>query len=117
MVIPGMADLSGDRAAASRFLPGATSMMLEMSVQDGENYLEAVAKAIRVDGIRVETHVLRGDPATTIADGARRLGAAIIILGTHGKSGMEAFWAGSVAHRVNSQSSVPLLLIPLKKRL
>ena len=91
MVVPGLSDLSGERAAASRFLPGATSKMLEMSAQDGENYLEAIAEAIREEGIEVEIHVLRGDPASTIANAAQRLGAGLIILGTHGKSGMEAF--------------------------
>lgn len=116
MVVPGLSDLSGERAAASRFLPGATSKMLEMSVQDGGRYLEALAEASRKEGIEVETHVLRGEPASTIAGAARGLGAGLIILGTHGRSGMEAFWEGSVAHRVSGESTVPLLLIPVRKQ-
>lgn len=116
MVVPGLSDLSGERAAASRFLPGATSRMLDMSVQEGAEYLEIKAKALRAEDIEVKTHVLRGDPAATIAIAARELKAGLVILGTHGKSGMEAFWAGSVAHKVSSQSTVPLLLIPLKRQ-
>jgi nucleotide-binding universal stress UspA family protein len=116
MVVPGLSDLSGERAAASRFLPGATSRMLEMSAQEGEKYLEAKARALSAEGVEVRTHVLRGDPAATIAQAARELEIGLVVLGTHGKSGMEAFWAGSVAHRVGSQSTVPLLLIPLKKQ-
>jgi nucleotide-binding universal stress UspA family protein len=115
MVVPGLSDLSGERAAASRFLPGTTSKMLELSMQDGGQYLEELAGGIRGEGIKVETRVMRGEPASTIAETARSLGAGLVVLGTHGKSGMAAFWAGSVAHRVSSQSTVPLLLVPLKK--
>ena len=39
----------------------------------------------------------------------------LIVLGTHGKTGMDAFWAGSVAHRICGQSRIPLLLIPVGK--
>jgi nucleotide-binding universal stress UspA family protein len=34
-------------------------------------------------------------------------------MGTHGKSGMDAFWSGSVAAQVSSRSRVPLLLVPV----
>jgi nucleotide-binding universal stress UspA family protein len=36
----------------------------------------------------------------------------MIVLGTHGKTGMGAFWAGSVAPRVPGQTDLPLLLVP-----
>ena len=48
-------------------------------------------------------------------DAVRRREIDLIVLGTHGKTGMDAFWAGSVAHRICSQSRVPLLLIPVGK--
>ncbi|MFZ5860703.1 MAG: universal stress protein [Spirochaetota bacterium] len=35
------------------------------------------------------------------------------MLGTHGRSGMKAFWKGSVAAKIVSLSSAPILLVPL----
>ena len=57
--------------------------------------------------------VLRGDPAEIIANSARETGTSLIVFATHRKSGMKAFWAGSVAHRVCSQCQVPMLLLPI----
>ena len=43
------------------------------------------------------------------------LGVDLIILGTHGKSGMDAFWSGSVTNKVCSECKIPLLLVPVSK--
>lgn len=56
--------------------------------------------------------VTRGDPAEQIAETAEELSASIIVLSSHGKRGMDAFWAGSVAPRVPSLTDLPLLLVP-----
>jgi len=39
--------------------------------------------------------------------------ADLIVFGTHGKTGMEAFWSGSVAPQVSQRSRLPVLLVPL----
>jgi nucleotide-binding universal stress UspA family protein len=57
--------------------------------------------------------VARGDPASTVAQIAERIGAGLIVLGTHGKAGTDAFWSGSTAPRIASKTSVPLLLVPV----
>jgi nucleotide-binding universal stress UspA family protein len=36
----------------------------------------------------------------------------LIVLGTHGKAGINAFWAGSVAPKIVSQTRLPVLLVP-----
>lgn len=113
VVIPGFGDLSGERAAAGRFLPGTMSRLLELSVKNAEEYLQPLLEALNGRGVEARSHVLRGDPASAIDASARRLHADLIVLATHGKSGMEAFWEGSVTHKVCSLSRVPLLLIPV----
>jgi len=65
------------------------------------------------EGFQASAHVLRGDPASVIVEAAAQAKIDLIVLGTHGKTGMDAFWSGSVAHRICSQSRVPLLLIPV----
>jgi nucleotide-binding universal stress UspA family protein len=114
-VIPDLATLSGEKAVASRLLPGTTSRLLELTTQDAEKYFGALEKSLCQEGFEASAHVLRGDPASVIVEAAERAKIDLVILGTHGKTGMDAFWAGSVAHRICSQSKVPLLLIPVGK--
>ncbi len=116
VVIPVIGTLSGQEAATSRFLPGTISKMLELSAGNAEEYLEAQSNALRSEHIEVDAFVLRGDPAAVIDSAAQRLKVDLIIMATHGKSGMDAFWAGSVGHKVSSRSRTPILLIPVSKR-
>ncbi len=115
VVIPGFKDLSGERAITSRFLPGTTTEMLEISVQNANEYLQAQLKQLQSQGFEASARVLRGDPATVINDIARHFQVDLIVMATHGKSGIDAFWAGSVSHKVSGLSRVPLLLIPIIK--
>ena len=57
--------------------------------------------------------VQRGDPAATIVRTAKRINADLVVLGTHGRAGQEAFWSESVAPQVIGRSHVPLLLVPV----
>lgn len=113
LVIPGMGTLSGQEAATSRFLPGTMSRILEMSVEKADEYLQVLLKALRSENMEADSRVLRGDPAAAIDSAALLLGVDLIVMATHGKSGMDAFWAGSVGHKVSSRSRVPILLIPV----
>ena len=114
MVVPRFGSLSGQMTVTSRFLPGTVSKMLELSVQSAEAYLKSLADMLINEGFVAGAHVRRGDPADSIVAIARQLQADVIVLATHGKSGMEAFWAGSVAHKVCSQCRIPILLVPVK---
>ena len=113
VVVPQFGSLSGQMSVTSRFLPGTVSRMLDISVQNAERYLQSLVEKLIGEGFTVTGHVRRGDPADHIFSLAQQLQADLIVLATHGKSGMEAFWAGSVAHRVCSRCSVPILLIPV----
>ncbi|MBF0505658.1 MAG: universal stress protein [Nitrospirae bacterium] len=115
VVIPGFGDLSGQGAVTSRFLPGTMSQILEMSVENAEEYLQNHVKEFGSQGIEAIAHVLRGDPAVVIDDSARKLQIDLIVMATHGKTGMDAFWQGSVSHKLSSRSRIPLLLVPVKK--
>jgi nucleotide-binding universal stress UspA family protein len=112
-VVPRFANRSGDMAVTGRMLPATTSRMLDMARQDAEAYITALADGLQSQGIAATPYVLRGDPAQTIVTAASRAPIDLIILATHGKSGMEAFWAGSVTNTICSRSRVPLLLTPV----
>ena len=114
-VIPDLANLAAGKAVASRLLPGTTKRLLDLATQDAERYFKEIEAGLRQEGFEASAHVLRGDPASVIVEAAVAAQIDMIVLGTHGKTGMDAFWAGSVAHRIVSQSRIPLLLIPVGK--
>ena len=110
-VVHTLGTLTGQRAAASRMLPGATAELLNLTEKSAQDYLRAKMAALQSTGLTVTAEVARGDPAKIIISTAHRIEADLIVLGTHGKSGIDAFWQGSVAPKVTSQSDVPLLLV------
>ncbi|MDD4052712.1 MAG: universal stress protein [candidate division Zixibacteria bacterium] len=105
-------DLSGPWVQSSRLLPGTTSRMLEMAVQEAQEYLDNLAKSLGQGQTPVTTEVLRGDPAQVIGEAAAVGGSDLIVVGTHGKIGTDAFWSGSVASKICLSCDTPLLLIP-----
>lgn len=52
-----------------------------------------------------------GDPAEEIDQFARDEGHDLIVMGTHGRSGLKRIWLGSVAERVTRTAHCPVLII------
>ncbi len=73
------------------------------------------AEELRADGVEVTTEVLRGDPAGVIRTAGRAWDADMIIMATHRRRGIRAFWEGSVAHKVASYARRPVLLVPVRE--
>ncbi len=115
-VVPTWETLSARKGATGRLLPGATRAALELEEEEARRQLAACVTGLRAEQVHVEGRVLRGDPALVIIRTAERLKAGVIVLGTHGKTGMDAFWSGSVAPRVATLTRIPLLLIPVGQR-
>jgi nucleotide-binding universal stress UspA family protein len=113
-VVPTPTTLSNGVGAAGRLLPGTAAAMLDMAEQDAGPYLERVAGGVRTAGVETITEVRRGDPADAIRTAAREWEADVIVMATHRRGGMQAFWEGSVAHRVASYARRPVLLVPVK---
>ncbi len=113
LVVPTLATLSGPHAAAGRLLPGATTELLELTQQEAEAHLFRHLTQLQAQGLSVKVEVGRGEPVATIIDTARKANVDLIVLGTHGRAGMDAFWAGSIAPKVSSRSHLPLLLVPI----
>ena len=107
--------LSGDRAATSRLLPATTLAMLDMTEEFMREYLEEQAVVWRAKGLHVTGRVRRGDVAKELSSEVARADCHLIVLGTHGRTGMDAFWSGSIAPKVVGQMRIPLLLVPVKK--
>lgn len=62
-------------------------------------------------GATPEVIVLDGDPVTEIARVAKERGASLLVMATHGRTGLKHFLLGSVAERVLKSTSCPVLLV------
>ena len=66
----------------------------------------------RLEGkVGYEVAACSGDPATEIVSAAGAFGADLIVMATHGRTGLKHFFLGSVAERVVRESPVPVLTI------
>jgi nucleotide-binding universal stress UspA family protein len=63
--------------------------------------------------VDTNAEVRRGDPVDEIVNYAGENTFDMVIIGTHGKSGARAFWAGSKASRILSRLKTPVLLVPV----
>ena len=115
MVIHKPGTLGGERAAVRQMLPGTVSALLEMEEQQGREYLRHCLVDLLGQDLQVEAEVKRGEPVAAITQAAESMPADLIVLGTHGKTGSDAFWSGSATPKIASRSHIPLLLVPVRE--
>lgn len=112
-IVPTLSTLSGEDAASGTLLPATTNAMLEIAEEEACEYLEEKLQRLSDQGVEATAEVERGDPAMEVVKSADDQKADLIFLGTHGKKGMGALWAGSVAPQIVSRSRLPILLVPV----
>ena len=113
-VVPTPSKLSGRLAATERFMPAATRAALGMTVENLKSYQRRQASEIEKRGVAVSGEVKSGDTASVIAQTAESCGASMVVIGTHGRRGGEAFWTHSVGAKVQAKTTRPLLLVPVR---
>jgi nucleotide-binding universal stress UspA family protein len=64
------------------------------------------------EGMDVPLRLREGDPVAMILEEARELGADLLVVSTHGRSGFDRFTLGSVAEKVLRKSPCPVLVVP-----
>jgi nucleotide-binding universal stress UspA family protein len=77
-------------------------------------YLSALSRKSNgaLDGVRVVPHVLAGKPMLELARLASDFEADLIVVGSHGRSGVARGLLGSVAEGVMRQATCPVLIVP-----
>jgi nucleotide-binding universal stress UspA family protein len=80
------------------------------------NYLNQLVEKVRQEGIKAEAVVVEGDPAQMIMDYAQKNGVDLIVMSSHGKSGISRWVFGSVADKVVHHSPIPVLISPATGR-
>ncbi len=77
-----------------------------------KNYLNQLMNRVKYDGINIQSKVLGGGRAVDmIADYAAKDEVDLIIIATHGRSGISRWVWGSVADRILRSACVPVLMV------
>jgi nucleotide-binding universal stress UspA family protein/CheY-like chemotaxis protein len=74
------------------------------------------ADRARAAGLRCETKIIEGTATTDIIQRAQRIGADLVVVGTHGRTGLAHIVLGSVAERVVRRASCPVLTVPVLQK-
>ena len=83
--------------------------VVDTLVREGENVLEDAAETLRTLGVDHDTDVVQGNPAPTIAEYAERYDHGVIVMPTHGRTGVSRYLLGSVTEKVVRLAAVPVL--------
>lgn len=100
LVLPPPADVVVRPAAFERIL-AETAEKLERAVAE-----------VRRGGVTCTSTSEVGRSYSTIVEQARRSGAGLIVMGTHGRHGLSHALLGSVAERVVEHAGCPVLVVP-----
>ncbi|MFC1965298.1 universal stress protein [Chloroflexota bacterium] len=76
-----------------------------------ENYLNQIVKRLNYEGANIQTQVLEGKAAESLAEYADKNGVDLVIISTHGRSGISRWVSGSVADRILRSACVPVLMV------
>ena len=93
-------------AAPDTLVPGLTDQPAL------ESQLSQWIEPARAAGVEADTMVLSGSPAAIILDSARTLPADLVVMGSHGRAGVERWMLGSVTEKVVRQAACPVMTVP-----
>jgi nucleotide-binding universal stress UspA family protein len=79
--------------------------------RSADRQLAAAVEKARRAGVRAEAKLIAGGPAEEILRRASLWHADLIVIGTHGRSGLGRAFMGSVAERVLQRSTHPVLTV------
>ncbi len=106
VVAPVVSALPGETA-----LPDTLQADLDELAAACEKRLEQLAGMLAGDGITVRRQVLNGVPFVEIVRYARDTATDLIVMGTHGRTGLGHLLIGSVAERVVRRATCPVLTV------
>jgi nucleotide-binding universal stress UspA family protein len=91
--------------------PQLAQEMLDMEQANAENYLAEIVRLDILEGIQVETTIISGSAGLSILDTAKEEKVDLIVMSSHGETGLKRLALGSVAQYVSRHSPVPVLVL------
>jgi nucleotide-binding universal stress UspA family protein len=88
-----------------------TSEMASRIIDAAQTALAKIVATYDKRGVKLETSLEQADPREGVLQAARKLGADLIVMGTHGRRGLSRALIGSVTESVVRTSPVPVLTV------
>jgi nucleotide-binding universal stress UspA family protein len=104
------------RAAPHTQAAQAAAIPRQIALREARGYLDSVADRLREEGFRVQIDVSYGDAPSAIRDTARRHKADLIVVGTHGRTGLRRLVLGSVTEQVILDTAASVLVVHAGER-
>ncbi len=92
---------------------GGMVFTLKQLEQQGSEKLDKLLTAEERATLKLESHVGFGSPVDQIVDYAEKHAIDLIVMGTHGRGGLEKMWLGSVTEKVLRKAQCPVLVVRL----
>lgn len=83
----------------------------EVLEEEGKNILERSAHKGEKEGLEVKQVLIFGNPTHDMAKIVEKTGSDLVVIGTHGKTGLQKLLMGSVTENTIKTVSVPILLV------
>jgi nucleotide-binding universal stress UspA family protein len=101
------------RAALAHTLPGVDPTEAQVrAIAEAEDHLAVAAGRLTAQGHAVETAVPYGEPADAIIEEIQIRRPDLVVMASHGRSGLGRWVYGSVADAVLRRAEVPVVLVP-----
>lgn len=94
--------------------PAATDVfeeMLETIEQEAQESLARIEADLQAQGLRARAETLHGSPAATLLDWEVAHEPDLLVMATHGRSGLARFTMGSVTDRLVREGQTPVLVV------
>lgn len=100
------------RLAPDQYVPSTTWEEIEIGTRAwAQEQVDRLAARAKRAGIRATALLLEGDAAEEIVRAARLKRCDLLVLGTHGRTGLSKFFLGSVAGRVVATAPCPVVIV------
>jgi nucleotide-binding universal stress UspA family protein len=104
-------NLDQDAPAASE-----DAAYVQSAAPRAQEYLEHLGKNLQLNGYQVSIEVIGGEPAEAIIYVAEQRRVDMVIMSTHGRSGLSRVLFGSITLKVLETASMPVLVVPNRER-
>lgn len=110
--VTGSGGMVGEPAGGTTGMVGDRTKRSEVRARAKEEGMELVESvAEELGSVETRTEVRWGDPYQTILDYIESEGIDLVVMGTHGRTGLDRYLLGSVTEKVVRTSDVPVLTV------
>ena len=98
-------------AALAAATPDLVNAWLKTLQEQAQSAVDSAVARVRAAGVEANAEVLKGFPPDLILQVAKQHRADLIVMGSHGRSGLRRLFVGSIAESVVRCSPIPVLIV------